>query len=184
MKVIIGILGGILLATVAQAQSGLKLGELSIAGSACRDNHENLSLQRWVLQIPLEASVQKSSSQQIASGACSFSLPIQMKHGYRLIVRDLLASGDVKLYRETKSRVRLEVFAAGERGEILEREDGSKTQKVSRSIRLRQEGDVFVSECGASLILRGNTSIQVAGAKRGTVNLDEIQMVLETERCH
>lgn len=184
MKVLFGIMMTSLFALTASAQSGVSLGRLSFGGSACQTQYSKPTLRGGVLRVPLTTQVSKSSGTRLERGTCAFTLPVQVAPGYRLVLNDLSALGSVNLSKGTTSRADLEVFAAGDHGEVLTSVEGSQTKNVRKRIQLKQDGEVLVSACGASLNLRGNSSILLQGDARASANLQFVELAVEVERCH
>lgn len=184
MKAIVGLVSSILLAFSAQAQSGISIGDGTVAGNACKSvNVVETGGTEDTLQISLRAWTYKSSSAELERGSCSFAVPIRVAKGHRLIIRDLVAFGKVDLSAGARSTHQLEIFAAGSQGEILKRVEGSSTKRVKKNIQLRRDGELLVTECGADINLRGNASILLQGNARASGGLSLIVLGVEVERC-
>lgn len=188
-----GILGKILiligLTASAQAQSQIvRFGTLALGGNACRLGGVgplHVSIEDGRLQIPAASLVQKVASDSLERGTCQFTVPVQLATGYRLVLKDLSVLGDLNLARGTASRIDVEVFEAGSTGPRLTDIDGSTSRKVRKSVFLRKEGVILVSDCGAALNLRGNSAVtlQGAGATRSSGALHLIEMSAEVQKC-
>lgn len=185
MKAVFGVLVSGLFALSAQAQTGFSLGQLQVAGGACQDSQsKQVEVSRNSLLIPLVSLVKKAKGDQEKRGACGFALPIQVARNHRLVIRDLSMKGKVDLSRGTHSVINLEIFEAGSRGEIHSREDGSNYRRVRKGIELRKDGNILVTECGAGLILRGNSHSHIQGESRASVVLHEVSLQVDVERCY
>jgi hypothetical protein len=184
MKAILGFVTTALFVFTAQAQSGIALGQLVLGGSACQNFNAKPVFRGGVLRIPLSSSLTKVSGAGLERGSCAFTLPIQVAQGYRLVVNDLSAIGSVNLSPATTSKIDLEVFAAGDQGNVLSRVDGSTSKKVRKTVQLKQDGEILATGCGDSLNLRGNSAILLQGDARASANLQYVEMAFEVERCH
>jgi len=187
MKAVFGYLSSVLFVLSAQAQSGIALGDLVLGGNACRlagVGPIDVHVEHGILQIPAASLVKKAAGTTMARGTCNFSLPIRVADGYRLVIRDLEAVGEVNLARGTTAKTQLEIFGAGSQGDIAKRTDGSSLKAVRKTIRLRQDGDLLVSDCGGSLTLRGNSVVLLQGKSRGSAGLHLIELGVEVERCN
>ena len=184
MKAILGFLSSVLLAFSAQAQSGIAIGEGTIAGDSCKDLYViETGGTEDTIQISLRSSVRKWTDKQLERGSCNFAIPIRVAKGHRLIIKDLVAFGKVDLSKGTTSKHNLEIFASGSQGEILKREEGSSTKRVRKNIQIRRDGNLLVTQCGADINLRGNSSILLQGDAKASAGLSLVVLGFEVEKC-
>lgn len=169
----------------ADAEDHIQLGELTLAGTACRLGNDQfeVAIEDGRLQIPAASTLRKASNASLARGTCNFILPIQLEQGHRLVLKNLSAMGDLNLAKNTTSRVDLEIFAAGSQGDKLNATETAR-KKTRKTFTLKKQGEVLVTACGASLNLRGNSSLllQNGGASNSALHL--IEMDAEVETCN
>lgn len=186
MKLLVKSMALLLIASTAHAQSQYKLGVVSFAGTSCQvDDGDsiNASIQNGRLRIPLTTTIRKPSGESIERGTCQFSMPVQLPAGYRLVLSDLSVAGDLSLAAGARSRASAEIFQAGTQNEILESIDYASQSRLNKSILLRQNGEVLVSDCGAQMILRGNASLMLQGEGRSSGALYSMRMKARLESC-
>ena len=189
MQIMKRVLVLVFVALGAQAQSGISIGQLALGGNACRLGGAgplDVTIENGKLQIPAASLVNKSAGSSLERGACAFTLPIQLAPGYRLILKDVAAMGDLNLARGATSRISLEVFAAGSQGDVLTATDGSPNRRVRKTLQLNQPGEVLATACGEALNLRGNSSTLLQGptAMNSPAALHLIEMSAEVEKCN
>jgi hypothetical protein len=175
---------GMMAAEAAQTTEGIQLGELTLAGNACRlgSGQFDVSIEDGKLQIPAASVIRKASSASLARGTCNFILPLQLEPNYRLVLRNLSAMGDLNLAKNTTSRVDLEVFTAGSQGDKLTSTETAR-KKTRKTFTLKKLGDVLATACGASLNLRGNSSLLLQNGGTSNSALHLIEMDAEIEAC-
>lgn len=161
----------------------VEVGQLQVAGTACVNTFVSAPDDLQVLILPLSISLKKTADKALARGTCMISLPIKVKSGYRLVLSDLSAEGVVNLRKGSKSRVDLEIFKAGEKGQVQSALHDASNKRVREDIDLSQAGEVFSLGCGESGILRGNAAILLQGSARATASLFTIGLRAKVEAC-
>jgi hypothetical protein len=169
----------------AEATEGIQLGELTLAGTACRLGNDqfDVSIEDGKLQIPAASVIRKASATSLARGTCNFILPLQLEPNYRLVLRNLSAMGDLNLAKNTTSRVDLEIFTAGTTGDKLQSVETAR-RKIRKTFTLKKQGVVLETACGASLNLRGNSSLLLQSGGSSNSALHLVEMDADVERCH
>ena len=77
----------------------------------------------------------------------------------------------------------MEVFAAGERGQVHTEALSAQQKRVYKDFSLTQAGQVLALECGQAINLRGNASVLLQGQGRAYGNLSLIQLQATVEAC-
>lgn len=176
-----------LLASAARAQEVIELGELKLGGTACllpTGQEIPVSIDFDELVIPAVMAVKKDATQSLVRGTCSFALPLKLKSSHRLVLAAAKGSGTVNLAKGAQSQIRLEVFASGSKGEVLQSTELAEHKKLKKRISLESKQSVLVLGCGEAGILRGNASILVRGQSgRSTANIDQIRLMATLEEC-
>lgn len=174
----------VLVAVHAEAAlDNVEIGELQVAGSACVNAFVAAPEEIDSLALPLSIALKKNADQSLARGTCMFSLPLKVKDGYRLVLSDLDAEGVVNLRKGSKSRVDLEIFKAGSKGQVQTAQHDASNEKIREDILLSQSGEVLRFGCGESGILRGNASVLLQGSSRATASLVLIKLKAVVEAC-
>ncbi|UOF00088.1 hypothetical protein [Bdellovibrio reynosensis] len=150
---------------VLQAEAA-QLGYVEIAGSACQASvgtHELTEVGQNRYLIPNSIYVKKEEDKKVARGACTFAVTLQAAAGKKIIVANSHQLTSLRAYpSQTKARVDLELFKAGEQGErqVVETESTDRTSRISKSL---QQAAILETECGGSAILRGNLAATLIG---------------------
>lgn len=177
----------LVLATLAaQGATGIKLGDLQLAGTACQlagIGPIEVTIDEGKLQIPASIQAKKIPSQSLIRASCNFSLPVQLDPQYRLVLSDSSILGLVNLSKGTKAKISVGLFKAGGHGQVLEQEDSAETKKLRKNFELSQPGEVIVLNCGESGIIRGNASIVLQGTARATASIQLIELDAKVEAC-
>jgi hypothetical protein len=179
----------LLVAVAAQAEERLEVGELTLAGSACdfanvAGEAPKVQIDQGFIQIPASTEVRKIIIESRVNGTCSFSLPLHVPKGQKLVVSQLLAPGSVDLSQGTRGQMTLEIFKSGDRGEQLIYEEKAEAGRLRKTILFEKERALFESACGEGFSLRGKTSIFLAdGLRRSSMSLDFLQFKMELRKC-
>lgn len=162
--------GVILLATsflfVAQAKA-LSLGAIEIAGNACENpvgTHELAEVSEGRFVIPTGLYLKKDEDKRVARGSCTFALALKASAGKKIVVSNSHQLVSLRAYpAQTKARMDLEIFKAGNQGvrQTLEVEAIDQSAKVNKS--LGQQESLVETACGGSAILRGNLAATLMG---------------------
>lgn len=162
----------------------MSLGSLTIAGSGCfqkEDAKAEFSDQHLLVHIKTMAK--KSIQDSIARGACQFALPIQLEKNERLVIKHSDLLGIMNVAAQSQIIIQSEVFFAGDKGVIIKKIEKTEDQRVKKSI-FESSDEIIQSQCGESLILRGNSSLTLSGQKsRSTARLDQVNLIAEVESC-
>lgn len=177
---------GVLLCS-GSALATIQIGELSMAGSGCREVSAKapVSYDNGVIQIPTPMVVKRASGEPLRRVSCNFVLPIGLGANEKLVVSQLMAPGFVNLGPGTKAQINLEIFKSGARGDQLLFSEQADNGRLRKPIFFEKEGLLFESQCGESFNLRGNTSLMLSeGMKRSTASLDLVQLQFEVKNCN
>ncbi len=182
----LGIVIGLVALTAVAAKAQVQLGAIVLGGTACQlagVGPIEAIIEEGKLSIPAAIMAKKTSAQTLTRGSCSFTLPVQVDAGYRLVLSDSSTLGLVNLSKGSRARVSVELFKAGERGQQLVLEETAIEQKIRRNFELNQSGTVIALGCGESTNIRGNASIMLQGSGRATASLQLIEMNAHVEAC-
>lgn len=175
-----------LTAVAARGATGVKLGELQLAGTACQlagVGPIEVIIDEGKLQIPASILAKKTASQSLIRATCNFSLPVELEAKTRLVLSDSSILGLVNLSKGSSSKVNIELFKAGSHGQILSQEDSAEIKKIRKNFELNQAGEVIVLNCGESGIIRGNASLLLQGTARATASIHLIELEAKVEVC-
>lgn len=175
-------------AVVASIESsgayGLELGQIKVAGTACFNPEASQAMiQDQVLMIQTATVVKKLANVAFARGTCLFSLPLALGVNERLVIRHFDMIGEMNLSPGASLKSQTEVFFAGGRGPILTANQVAGSSREKSSIFVSQDSEIL-TECGASVILRGNSSVTISGGlSRSTGRLDGVHVFATVEAC-
>ncbi|KYG69256.1 hypothetical protein AZI87_08610 [Bdellovibrio bacteriovorus] len=171
---------------VMQAQA-LTLDSAEIAGNACEaavGTHEIREIAAHRFLVPTGLYIRKDEDKRVARGTCTFALNLKASAGKKIVVSDSHQTTSLRAYpTNTRARVDLEIFKAGEQSvkQTLEVEALEQTSKLEKS--LGQQGAVVETSCGGSAILRGNLAGTVMGEGRGRVFTRDLILSIEEVDC-
>jgi hypothetical protein len=168
----------------AEAQEGIELGELNLVGTACRMETGALevTIEEGKLRLPTASILRKASGTGLARGTCNFALPIQLAPDYKLVLKNLETGGDISLAKGTSAQADLEIFVAGQSGNKLQYKEVAK-KKLRKTFALKKAGTILESECGASLILRGNSALLLQGTGTASSAMRSLELEAEVLIC-
>lgn len=161
------------LATSVLFMSQVKAAEMSAvetAGNSCVagvGTHELREIEEGRYMIPISLYVKKETDKRVVRGACTFAVTLRASAGHKIVVSDSHQFASLRVYpSQTKGRIDLELFEAGDQG-IKNTLEGQSTDIASKQTAvLGQQGLIFATECGGSAILRGNLSATLMGEAR------------------
>lgn len=171
------------LSSVSFAQD-LEIGHLAVAGAGCFNNdNSEVYFEDDVLVIKTQVMVKKAADKTVARGACTFALPITLAPGKKLVLAHASLLGELNLGTQSKLNVRDELFFVGEEGHLIQQQETTQSRRLKKKIILGED-IALASTCGGSSILRGNSSLTIAGeGARSTARLDGIYLVAFVEDC-
>ena len=142
----------------------LKVGELAYGGTGCPANSARVvldPLQNTIGLIFDQYAGEAGATKKLDRKSCGLALPVKIPDGYSAALYESSFQGFYSLPEGAQSTFRLEQFFAGEKGrKISTTFTGANDSDFVVSDILADERLVF-SECGASTILRVNTSMVV-----------------------
>ncbi|KHD89014.1 MAG: hypothetical protein OM95_06040 [Bdellovibrio sp. ArHS] len=168
----------------AQAQA---LETVEIAGNACEaavGTHEIREIASGRFVIPTSLYIRKDEDKRVARGTCTFALSLKASSGKKIVVANSHQTTSLRAYpANTKVRVDLEIFKAGEQSvkQVLEVQALEQTAKLEKA--LGQQGAILETSCGGSAILRGNLAGTVMGEGRGRIFSRDLILNIEEVDC-
>lgn len=153
----------------------ITLGTLKISGPGCThsaDQLKKISEADSLYSIPLNLEVKKDARKALERKVCMATLPIVLAKNEKLLIEDI--SQQVT----GTGKAQLEVFLAGQKGQILKAESTNDSSQ-----QLSQTGKVAESTCGGEVIVRANASGVVMGNQKLSVSFEELRLKLKVVRC-
>lgn len=167
----------------AVAQDQIAIGNISLVGSACASTLAAPKIEEGKLLLPVGLNVKKTSSESLKRGTCNMALAVAVPARNRLIISNTSVVGMVNLKKGGASKVQVELFKAGEHGEILQAVHDATAKKLTEVVDLKSQGDMIATQCGEAITLRANMSAIIKGAARSTVRMDSIETDVRLEAC-
>ena len=84
---------------------------------------------------------------------------------------------------QTKASAQVEVFLAGQEGQILKAEIEGKNKTVRSNQTLNDDGVVAESECGKDVIVRANSIAMMQGSAKARVQTEALVLSLRVVSC-
>lgn len=185
-----GYLGLLMVLWISAAEAQVEAGDLQIAGTACLitdvEQIGKVEITDGNLVLPIALRVQAAGGREkLKRGSCGNALPLKVEEGYRLRISDIAVRANLQLPAKAQGQIQVEIFQAGSRGLVLKMIDKAADRRLNRSYILAStEGTEIVTECGASLILRAQSSITVMNAStRATGSLGLLRARVRVEKC-
>jgi hypothetical protein len=162
----------------------LALGELETGGNACFNWDESpvLATDHQIL-IPIRTFVKRAEGSRVVRGSCQFALPLSIPKDHRLLIRSIGVNHLVNLSPGTQAKAQLEIFYPGFEGPKLELVENALDGRLANLTQAQMQGEL-VTECGAKVVLRGNSNILlIGGGDHSTAKLDNVQIEYELQPC-
>jgi hypothetical protein len=133
------------------------------------------------LKVLLPTVVAQLESGTIARKRCTMAVPFVAPAGLQVGVETVSVEAAASLGSGTRATVGAEAFLASSKGVVLK-----KSLRGPRSLSAQYNANassIQWSRCGASGILRLNSSIVLQGKKPSSLAMSEIGLVLKTRPC-
>jgi hypothetical protein len=137
-----------------------KIGKIGFGGNGCPSTTSNVKFDVIGInkgQILLDPSMQLQALDRLTRVSCNMALPIEIPKGHRLVISGVQIKGVQDKPSPAAANLKLEVFDAGQTGEKLSIDLTTLPGHFKLGIPLVHKE--YKSACGASTILRINTSI-------------------------
>ena len=172
----------------ALSSKAFEIGGLQIAGTGCEAPTGGQELipildKPMAFGIPLNMTQEKSADATLLRKSCTMSLPITLAAGEKLQVLDVSQKVRLRAGAKSKASTQLEVFLAGQEGQILKAEIEGKNKTVRSSQTLNDDGVVAESECGKDVIVRANSIAMIQGTAKARVETDALILSLRVVSC-
>lgn len=164
---------------------------LEIAGSMCleRVGTHTVNLAEgsdFRIKIPLSTRLESREGVSIVRGICTFALPVTARAGYKIIAANVKQVAQIHLRassEEGKAQTQLEVFQNGTKGELIKVE--LLNEKHSQKLRqvIGENAVVAESQCGGSIILRGNLATTLLGKTQARTYTSDLYVDLIEVPC-
>ncbi|HEY8278364.1 MAG TPA: DUF4360 domain-containing protein [Bdellovibrionota bacterium] len=172
MKSQIGILLSLLVLSVSPdaLADGIRLGDPSYGGTGCPGGSASVSLspdQKAISILFDQYVVEAGGSKSFDRKNCNIAVPVHVPQGYSVAVMAIDYRGFVQLPRGARANLMVNYFLAGGGRGVTSNKSfyGESSQEYVTTDRLGLESIVW-SACGASTILRANTSMLVQSNSR------------------
>jgi len=168
--------------------------QLSVNGTGCPlgrlGTSVDVDLERNQVEISFRRNTAETGGRMAKSldrKNCALALPIKVPADRRLVISQVDMSAKLETKQNSKAQISLEAFVSGTRGTVEAKVLETGTLPKQGRLLLRRN-EVLKSACGASAILRMNTSsvLQSRGTLSEDVNLldvDRLSISLKTELC-
>ena len=177
---------GMTLATASSLQAAV-IGDVQLAGEGCASTSSNklrlIVPSQSLYSVPLNLNLTKSEDKMIERHACTAAIPVHLENGEKLVVEDAAQKINVRLSSQTSAKAQLEIFLAGQKGDIVTGETEAQETSVKASLKLSKAGQVLQSGCGEDVILRANESIAVIGSGRASAISDNLRVKIKIVKC-
>ena len=161
-------------------------GALTIAGPGCVNKTSELkvlSQEESLYALPLNLYVKKLEGTSLDRKACTASLPVTLASDEKLVVENVSQNVNTRVHAGGTAKAQLEVFLAGQKGEVLKAESVTVDQYVSSRHHLSQGGVVAESACGAEVILRANASGIAVASPKVSIYHEDLKLNLKIVKC-
>lgn len=176
-------------ATGTQAQDPLpavSLGEPGYGGSGCPDGTGAvvLGFGKQAAAYVFDSYAVGDNGRSVDRKTCAIAIPVDVPDGVSVAVRDVAFRGASKLPDGQDATISVELFSAGETGEINEIPlTGPSDTGFLRFVSVPDDQLVW-SECGTDINLRVNTSLRTRGNEDAAVSLNALIVYpLATKAC-
>lgn len=171
---------------IVQAKA-VNLGSIEIAGNACQSavgTHELTEVRKGRFMVPTSLYLKKDEEKRIKRGICTFAVNLQSSVGKKIVVSNSFQRISLHAYpSQTKARIDSEIFRVGDRSinEFIETEAMDLPSKLSKS--LERKGSIVETECGGSMILRGNLAATLTGTGKAKAYTRNLYLDIEEADC-
>jgi len=161
-------------------------GALTIAGPGCVNKTSELkviSQEESLYALPLNLYVKKEADTGLARKACTASLVVSLASDEKLVIENVSQKVNTRVNAGGTAKAQLEVFLAGQTGEVLKAESVAADKYVNSRHHLSQEGVVTESNCGGDVIVRANASAIAMAAAKVSVYHEDLKLKLKVVKC-
>jgi hypothetical protein len=176
-------------ATAAEAQDPLPavvLGQPAYGGTGCADGTAGIVLgfSRQAAIYVFEDYAVGDSGRAVDRKTCAVAIPVHVPAGVSVAVRTVALRGAVKLPDGLDATLNVELFSAGETGEINEIALAGPANTGFLRFVTVPEDQLAWSTCGEDINLRVNTSLRTRGTEDAAVSVSAmIVYPLATKAC-
>ncbi len=173
----------------AQAQDPLpavSLGEPGYGGSGCPDGSGSvvLGFSKQAAAYVFDAYAVGDNGRAVDRKTCAIAIPVTVPAGVSVAVRNVAFRGAAKLPDGQDATISVELFSAGETGEINEIPLTGPTDTGYLRFVTVPDDQLKWSDCGADINLRVNTSLRTRSDKQSNVALNALIVYpLATKAC-
>lgn len=162
-------------------------GALSINGAGCTNKTSDLkviSQEDSLYALPLNLYVKKESGTSLDRRACTASLSVTLASDEKLVIENVSQKVNTRVHAGGTAKAQLEVFLAGQKGEVLKAESVAADQYVNSRHHLSQDGVVVESACGDEVIVRANASGVAMGSAKVSIYHEDLKLNLKVVKCN
>lgn len=163
------------------------IGDVQLAGQGCASTASNklrlIVPSQSLYSVPLNLNLVKSEDKIIERHACTAAIPVHLEAGEKLVVEDATQKINVRLDARTSAKAQLEIFLAGQKGDVVVGEAEAEETTVKAKVKLSKAGHILQSGCGEDVILRANESIAVIGSGRASAISDNLRVKIKIVQC-
>lgn len=184
MKLLLTTTALIFTALTAQAAT---FGALDIVGPGCTNKTSELkviSQSDSLYALPLNLYVKKEDGVSLDRKACTAKLLVSLASDEKLVIENVSQKVNTRVHPGGTAKAQLEVFLAGQKGEILKAESVALDKYVSSRHQLSQDGQVSESNCGGDVIVRANASAVAMGTAKVSVYHEDLKLNLKVVKCN
>lgn len=161
-------------------------GALTIAGPGCVNKTSELkviSQAESLYAIPLNLYVKKAEGTSLDRKACTVSLPVDLASDEKLVIENVSQKVNTRVNAGGTAKAQLEVFLAGQKGEVLKAESIAADKNVNSRHHLSQDGVVTESACGADVVVRANASGIAMASAKVSIYHEDLKLSLKVVKC-
>lgn len=161
-------------------------GALTIAGPGCVNKTSELkvlSQEESLYALPLNLYVKKEAGVSLDRKACTASLVVTLASDEKLVIENISQKVNTRVQAGGNAKAQLEVFLAGQKGEVLKAESVATDQFVSSRHHLSQDGKTSESGCGEEVIVRANASAVAMSQAKVSVYHEDLRLNLKVVKC-
>jgi hypothetical protein len=151
-------------------------------GGCAADSQVSVFISEQTLSLSMpDMNVSNSSSRDILQSrkSCALAVGLNIKPGYRIKVSAAAFFVEARGDRKAQAVAKTEIFQAGGRGPVVQ-----TAIPLNRGPGVVKQKTKFVTQCGGSLLLRTNSSVQIRNASQESVaSFDKIKLLLSVEKC-
>lgn len=161
-------------------------GALTIAGAGCTNKTSDLkviSQEESLYALPLNLYVKKESGTSLDRKACTASLLVTLASDEKLVIENVSQKVNTRVHAGGTAKAQLEVFFAGQKGEVLKAESVAADQYVNSRHHLSQDGVAAESACGGEVIVRANASGVAMASAKVSIYHEDLKLNLKVVKC-